>query len=433
MKHNIKKILTGCLVLAVLLLAGCAAEQTPYERNDAENFSVSVKFDANGGIFTTNTSVIVDSYNLSQLKTDGNGQAQIALIPTDHEARGNDAFTPVKNGYFLAGWYKTYDPATNTYADKWDFETDRVSVDPKGSYSASQPVLTLYAAWLPMFQVDFVELETGEQLGSYTFDPTADAALQVPRWNEETGAIQMFKFPNRDGYTFQGAYYDAAGTQPVNTETLEHSGTIDYATGTTNDHTMTVYTTWTEGEWFHIYNAAQFLDHASVNGSYVLHADLDFAGEIWPTSLMYGGFNGAIEGNGHTLRNIELAQTNNSKVNAGLFGRLAESAVLKDLTLENVTFTIQSGTRVAGTSYGLLAGAIADTATVSNVQIASGKIQIDSRCYFGVDDYAIGLVCGMGDHTLVDGSGITCEATGDSPEKVQITVDGNAVSVSFVE
>ena len=31
-------------------------KQTPYEKNDAENFTVSVKYDANGGIFTTNTS-----------------------------------------------------------------------------------------------------------------------------------------------------------------------------------------------------------------------------------------------------------------------------------------------------------------------------------------------------------------------------------------
>ncbi len=431
-----KKFLFGCLLLAALvLMAGCAPKQTPYEINDAENYSVSVKFDANGGFFTTNTSVIVDSYDLTSGKDAGNGKVSFALIPTDHEARGNDAFAPVNNGYFLAGWYRERIETAEgyTYSGKWDFETDRLEVDANAAYTSAEPVMTLYAAWLPMFQVEFKDLATGENLGSYSFDPTLDTALQIPKWDPETGAIDMFKFPSREGYTYEAAYYDAEGTQSVTGDALVHPGSVDYATGTTTDHTMTLYLDWTEGEWFHIYNVEQFLDNASVSGSYVIHADLDFADEIWPTSLMYGAFSGTIQGNGHTFKNISLTQTNNSKVNAGLFGRLAETAVLEDVAFENVTFTIQAGTRVAGTSYGLLSGAIADTAVLKDVRVADSTLQIDSRCYFGVEDYTIGLLCGMGNADLVDYSGITCIATGDAPETVAITVDGNDVTLAFGE
>ena len=174
----------------------------------------------------------------------------------------------------------------------------------------------------------------------------------------------------------------------------------------------------------------QFLDNASVSGNYVLHADLDFSGEIWPTSLMYGNFSGSIQGNGHTMRNIELTQTNNSKVNAGLFGHLTETASLTDLIFENVTFTIQAGTRVVGTSYGLFAGTISNAAVLENITVG-GFLQVDSSCYFGVEEYVIGLVCGMGDPARVTAD-ITCQVVGDAPERIIAGVDGNEVTLEFV-
>ncbi|MBR2489625.1 MAG: hypothetical protein IKB45_04055, partial [Clostridia bacterium] len=62
MKLRIKALFIAVLSLAaVALFAGCSAEKTPYEKNNDENYTVSVRFDANGGMFTTNTSVIVDS------------------------------------------------------------------------------------------------------------------------------------------------------------------------------------------------------------------------------------------------------------------------------------------------------------------------------------------------------------------------------------
>ena len=439
MKLNNKKILVLlCLVLALAFTAGCSAEKTPYEINDSEGYTVSVRFDANGGVFTTNTSVIVDSYNVSGLAVNGEGKAEIPLLTPDNALRGNDAFTAINNGHFLAGWYaertETTDSQGNTvytYGRKWDFENDRLAVDPGVEGTSAEPVLTLYAAWVPLFQIEFYSLESGEYLNTYTFNPTTDGEIRVPALDEERGAIELYDFPENPGYTFNGAYYDAEGKQVVDTELVQHPGLVDETTGTAENHVLKLYVDYVEGEWYHIYNVEQFLDNASVSGCYVIHADLDFSDEIWPSSLMYGNFSGTIQGNGHTFSNISIEQTNNSKVNAGLFGSLTEKAVVSDLTLENLTFTIEAGTRVAGASYGLFAGSVSDKAVVENVAISSGTLQVDSGCYFGVDDYVIGLVCGMGS-VDIDPANITTAGVGNAPETVVITVDDTEVTVEFV-
>ena len=440
MNLKIKSILLIVLLLATMLLAtGCGEETSPYQLNDAENYSVSVKYDANGGFFTTNTAVIVDSYNVSDMEKDSNGNAQIPLIAPDDAARDKNAFTAINNGYFLAGWYAERtetgkDDAGNpiyAYGNKWDFENDVLSVDTKQTYTSAEPVLTLYAAWIPMFEIEIYDAQSGEQMTSVKYDPTAGQDFRLPVWDEETGAIEMNNFPEKSGYTFNAVYYDKELTEKIETDVVAHPGVIDPATGTATDQVLALYVDWTEGEWFHIYNVEQFLDNASVSGCYEIHADLDFTGENWPTSLMHGSFSGTIRGNGHTFKNIELTQTNNSKTNSGLFGQLTETAVLENITFENVTFTIKGGTRMAGTTYGLLTGAVSDKATCTDVKILTSTLQIDSACYFGTDDYTIGLVSGMGS-TGIDHTGITCKAVGDNPESVIITVTDTTVTVEFV-
>ena len=441
MKQRIKVVLLTLFTLGILTFAtGCGSEETPYQNNDSNNYTVSVKYDANGGTFTTNTSVIVDSFNITDMDKNSSGAVEIALISPDNEARKNDAFTAVNNGYFLAGWYANRteigtDEAGNTlysYGEKWDFDKDLLEVDSSKTYTSSEPVMTLYAAWVPLFEIEFYDLETKELLSSLTYDPSVSTDIKVPAWNEETGAIQMFDFPKRSGYTFEGVYLDEEGTKVADGEVIAHTGEVDYENGTAKNSTMKLYVDWIEGEWYHIYNVEQFVDNASVNGCYEIHSDLDFAGEIWPTSLMYGNFNGTINGNGHTLKNIEVTQTNNSKVNAGLFGMLAETARITDVTFENITMTIKNGTRVKGTNYGLFAGTISENATITNVSILASTLQIDSGCYFGVDDYSIGLLCGMGNSDVVENAEINCVATGDNPESIGITVVGNEVTLEFI-
>ena len=436
-----KALLAACLLLVTMLfLNGCAPNKTPYELNDLDNFTVSIKYDANGGLFTDNTTVITDSYNIADLAPNDQGQVQIALLPPDDPGRGTDAFAPRNNGYFLAGWYsnrlETTDEAGNitySYEDKWDFENDLLSLDPNGNYTASKPELTLYAAWVPLFEIELYALDSGEKVSTMTFDPTVTEKVLIPAWDETTGTVKMNGFPEREGYTFNGLFYDELGSQAVSTASVSHPGTVDTSTGTAADISMKLYVDYLEGDWYQIYNAEQFADNASLKGNYILHADLDFSDEIWPTNLMYGNFTGTIEGNGHTIKNIDLRQTNNSKVNAGLFGNLTEDAKLNNVIIDHASFTIEAGTRVKGTSFGLLAGTISDGAVLNDVRVANSVLKIDSGCYFGADDYSIGLICGMGSDTKLDPSGITCTAVGDAPETVNITVNGNTVTVAIGE
>jgi hypothetical protein len=436
-----KALLAACMLLVTMLfLNGCAPNKTPYELNDLDNFTVSIKYDANGGLFTDNTTVITDSYNIADLAPNDQGQVQIALLPPDDPGRGTDAFAPRNNGYFLAGWYsnrlETTDEAGNitySYEDKWDFENDLLSLDPNGNYTASKPELTLYAAWVPLFEIELYALDSGEKVSTMTFDPTVTEEVLIPAWDETTGTVKMNGFPEREGYTFNGLFYDELGSQAVSTASVSHPGTVDTSTGTAADISMKLYVDYLEGDWYQIYNAEQFADNASLKGNYILHADLDFSDEIWPTNLMYGNFTGTIEGNGHTIKNIDLRQTNNSKVNAGLFGNLTEDAKLNNVIFDHASFTIEAGTRVKGTSFGLLAGTISDGAVLNDVRVANSVLKIDSGCYFGADDYSIGLICGMGSDTKLDPSGITCTAVGDAPETVNITVNGNTVTVAIGE
>lgn len=432
MKQKIKSLVFSLLALTfVLLLSACGESATPYETNNGEGYTVSVKFDANGGTFTTNTSVIVDSFN-------ADGKSEVALISPDDSRRDNDAFTASKNGHFLAGWYKerveTIDADGNTvytYAEKWDFENDVLKIDKSKEYSASEPALTLYAAWVPLFEIEFYSLDSGELIDTMQFDPIEQKPLSIPTWNEETGAVEMFDFPKREGYTYNKAYFDAAGTNELTGETLTHPGVINEQDATVTDSVLKLYVDWTEGEWYRIYTVDQFIESASLNGNYELFADLDFTDEIWPTTFMYGNFGGVIKGNGHTIKNVDATQTNNSKVNAGLFGHLTDTANISDLTFENITFTIKAGTRKVGTNYGLFTGTLSDKATFTNVSILSSHLQIDSSCYFGVDDYSIGLVCGMGDSSKLSIAQIDCTAVGDDADSVKITTNGNAVTVDF--
>lgn len=441
MKLTIKAAIAALVAgAAITLLSGCALEMSPYEINNAENYTVSVKFDANGGTFTTNTSVIVDSFNISELPDGEDGDKSLALITPDDENRGHDAFKAELKDHFLAGWYavrtESKDSDGNTvytYSQKWDFENGRLSVNPDKEYSAEEPILTLYAAWVPLFEVKFHSLDTGEYIQSYFFTPTDDNKLQVPAWDKETGAVEMYDFPKVQGYTFNKAYLDADGKKAVKGEFVTHPGTVDYENGTAKDSVLSLYIDWKEGDWYKIYTAEQFLDNASLTGHYEILADLDFADEIWPTSFMYGNFEGEILGNGHKIKNVSITQTNNSKVNAGLFGNLTDKASVTDVTFENVTFTVKGGTRVVGASFGLFAGTISDKCNLSKVQIKNSTLLVDSSAYFGVDDYSIGLVCGMGNANKIKKADIKCESCGNDPDSIKVSSDGNDVTVTTVE
>ncbi|MBQ3081040.1 MAG: hypothetical protein IJC49_01140 [Clostridia bacterium] len=437
MKLKLKSLIAGLILPAAMLFAaGCGSDPTPYEVNDGKGYTVSVKYDANGGNFDTNTSVIMDSFNVSDMEKNPDGTVSIALLSPDDTRRGSsNSFTPSLGGHFLAGFYSERTEGKDaegntvyTYAGLWDFEKDVLKVDASKSYSAAEPVMTLYAAWIPMFKVNFYNLDDGKLLETYTFNPTEKDGLILPKWDTESGSISMNDFPKRTGYTFDTAYLDKNGQNKIDTELLYHSGKVNTENGTAENPSMDVYVSWTEGDIYHIYTAKQFAANYKAGGTYIIHEDLDFTDIIWPSALTTGVFSGKIEGNGHTFKNVTVVQNDIGKTSFGIFGQLADGAEVTGVTFENAKFTVKKGIRTAGSSYGLFAGSVSEKATVKDVVFKDSVLEIDSGCFFATDDYSLGTVCGTG-NADIDDSGIRCEVVGENPDRLTVTITDGAVDI----
>lgn len=445
MKQKIKLILIPFVLLATLfLVSACSADPTAYDENDAAGHTVSVKFDANGGVFTGTSGVMVDSFNIAGMKKDANGKVNLKLLDPSSNKRGD--FTISNGNLVLAGWYKERKESTDsngnvtyTYSGKFDFETDTITVDPSKTYTASEPVQTLYAVWVPKFEIEFISLNTNESLGVYAYNPVTTNEILMPTWNKETGKKDMFKFPSVSGMTFENAFYDAEGKVAVEDGKVIHHGKINPETGVAENITMKLYVQYTEGEWYHISKAEQLAAISNPAGLYVIEEDLDFTDAIWPTTFATGEFTGKIFGNGHTIKNVKIEQGNNSNSEVGLFGKLAAGAVVENVTFENVEVLLNAGTsNMPGASFGLLAGTVNADAVLTNVQITSGKIVIDADNFYTMNkDFALGKLCGVGSFeegsnlSGIDYSNITCESIGE--KKLEFSYDGNEVTFEEVE
>ena len=428
-----RKILITISAAAVLLLAallmGCSRWDTPYTSLDKEGYTVSVRFDANGGVFAGTKDVfVVDVFNLDSAKTGADGKKEISLLTPDDAKRGDSAFEVSKSQYFLAGWYRERKPRVNDageplddygvltsvsgrpqgyeYAGKWDFATDKLKADPNADYSSEESLMTLYAAWIPYFVFEFYAEDAS---GNFTLLATESALeMTLPVWNEKTGVLDMKRFPEIDGKTLTGVYADSDLTVAL---TDKIGGAVDYEKGISATEKIKVYTTWKDGEWVRIYTAKQFYQNSRPGVCFELMADLDFEGQVWSPSLAKGKYTGILEGNGHTIANVTVPQADIAQMNGGLFGSLEAGAVLRNVTFENITYTMSTGSRLNGASFGLLAGSVNDGAVLENVQV-SGKLQIDRSCYPDAA-YSIGLLFGTENNKGVDISGISCELVGE--------------------
>lgn len=430
-----KAILLICLVVVALCVISGCADKSIFESYDDDGYTVSVRFDANGGTMMTQVTAIVDSFNIADMKTNSNGEVEIPLLdPTDARRGNGNVCAPsyAQSGYYLAGWFaeRTEDPDGEgyVYSKPWNFETDRVFVKAGDSNTSAEPVLTLYAVWKPLLKVEVFDRATNTQIGkTIEYDPTQET-IRMPEWRADgNGAIDMNDLPENKGYTFDAAYYDIEGTKPIDTEILIHSAESD------EDATsMKIYVDWLEGEWYHIYTAKQLARQADPKGNYIICADLDFSKTDWPTEFMYGKFEGSIQtmnDEQFTLSNITAVQTLD-KPNAGLFGAITETAQISNIRFENVTFTIQKGS-IKQCYYGLFSGNISDNAMIQNVSITNGQLLIDSAIATTKELYAnyrIGLVCADGNNLCLDQAQITCTIVNDSG-RFTIGLDGNTVNI----
>ncbi len=409
-KKKLLILLLSCLLLALALFAtSCSKDLSPYAGYNKEGYTVSVKYDANGGVFTTNTETIVDTYDLSKYKENGDGKKEIKLFAPNDEARGNQAYTAEKVNYYLAGWYTNRTEVTGEngevtyeYSGLWNFDSDKLKLDANKKYDAKVPEITLYAAWVPAFTYEFYTFDASgnpELIGTKNLNPTGDTSLLLPALNETTGKIgDNNGFPALDGKTYDKIYFDADKASEISGKVLYHSGTFDKATAKLENPVMKVYCTTIDGLWFEVDSPEKITGNSFLNAHYILKCDIDFSDAYWPASFLTKNFEGAIIGNGYSIKNVTITQNDNTCVNFGLFGQITGNATLKDVTFDGITVKIEQGSRANSANFGILAGIISEKAEISNVTLKNSKFVItrnEARPFITtVSSY--GLVSGYG-------------------------------------
>lgn len=441
-------LLTVMLLIAVCFVASCSQWDTPYESLDKDGYNVSVRFDANGGIFAGTEDVyIVDVFNLNNAKTNKEGKKEISLLAPNDPKRGTGAFEISKTKSIFVGWYTertlrvdekgraldAYGELTSvsgreqayTYSGKWDFNTSVLPLDANKEYKSEENVLTLYAAWVPSFVFD-IYAENGE--GGYDLLASKETLeIELPRWNDKTGKMDLKDLPAIDGKTFKEASLTKDFTEIA---TGKINGGIDYETGTMQgDGKVEIYTKWMDGVWFNISTPKQFKDNSRIDGCYIINADLDFTGIVWSSTLAKESFKGQIIGNGHKFTNITVNQGDTSVMRGGVFGGIDATAVIKDISFENVTYNMNAGSLKAGASFGMLAGVISNEAVIENVS-ASGTFNISSKI-FPDTTYSIGKLSGNVIDKNIDISNISCNVIDDT-EALSIEVNEENGQITLV-
>ncbi len=407
----ISLIMAVFTISAILSLASCEKE-TAFDKLDSKGYTISVKFEANGGDIKGSKSNLLNAFNPKDFEVNEDGKIEIQLLAPDDERRGeSNKLTFSKPGESFVGWYKERIPVNGvdgkdgyTYSGLWNFETDRLVLDPNGDYTSAENQLTLYAAWVPKFTFN---VYTKDEDGKSVLLETVDAfKLDLPVWEDGEPRIDMGDIGTRKGYTFDKAYFDEDCTDPIDVETLR--GKINMENGTLENKVINLYTTWLSGTHIYIYTE-QHMRLVTSDAVCHLMNDLDFENSTWTlNSLKFGGI---FYGNGHKISNVTL-ETTFANTSNGMFADITSSAKFKDVSFENISHTVNVGRVKADNSFGLFAGKVASDAVFDNVSI-SGELLFGTDCnnlanYENIS-YGIGVFASNGTPIGIDVSNINVD------------------------
>lgn len=195
-----------------------------------------------------------------------------------------------------------------------------------------------------------VTYKNGDVFHTYAFKPGESEIELMPNSSPKT----------LTGFSYIHLYEDAEGTKPI------RAGTQVY-----RDDNPVVYAKYLKGSWTSVRTAANVVNMLnSMGGNFFLVFDIDCAGRAF--SYKNTTFNGTIDGNGKKLSNIAMSYTF-QQVTGSLFGRLGESATIKDLTIENVEIVLSING--SSTTYALFTS-VAEGATLENFKVKGLTLDI---------------------------------------------------------
>ncbi|MFR5864089.1 MAG: hypothetical protein ACLUFV_02250 [Acutalibacteraceae bacterium] len=326
-------------------LAGCSVGSDSYTDPWVANpdFVYEVTYDALGG--TINTLGTRTAY-----------YKENSLVKKP-EGKSGMLIEPVNGNKVVLGWY-TQVENTGTEENpvyvfdeqyRWDFENDRLNesnTTPVEQEDVTLRTLTLYAHWSDPPTIQFVDADDpSETLLTWT-NSDDSAQLSRPTTTE----------PKKAGWSLLDYYYDAECTvqarwdagSPTIAELMEQSGS----------NVIPIYCKFIEGDYTRIKGADALSKITDFSGKYILANDIDMSGVDW-TGLKDADGNPCrvyrrvcvrrvcdSEPDDQSLERRRHRGGDRAGKSFGLFGSL-DGARFENITLENVTLEISSGTNVA--------------------------------------------------------------------------------------
>jgi hypothetical protein len=184
---------------------------------------------------------------------------------------------------------------------------------------------------------------------------------------------------------------------------------------------MKIYCQLLDGIHVRVSNADQLIANATLGGVYILEGDLDFNGKHWPAVFTEGSFSGKIIGNGYSIKNVTLEQSNNSTTSFGLFGQISEDAVIENVTFDNITVNVMAGSRLNEPKIGIIAGVLAD-GVMNSVELMNSQMVVYTKKIASgtIVTPEYGLVCAFGSIDGVEFSNCKVEFSRfDDPETTE--------------
>ena len=328
MKKNVIKILLFLICVAsISLSAGCSK---------ADNYDgmVKVVFELEGGTYSNSTMPITYYYNFEK------GTENLIKELGDKSLSSSTGNKTVTNGtMFLEGWYKTRTEEGEgenkkvTYSGKWNFATDKVTDEG----------ITLYARWVKyVYRICYNDEETGEAVKN---DEWVYSVIGTDGKLSDTRAQSIAEA--RGGYTMLPGFYDEEG----NDWNMNFVHPQD-----DNNPIVDVFVKYVKNlndtPWVMVSTASDFATYFSSRSNIYLLNDIDFNGTTID-GFKNNLYDAVIYGNGHTIKNFSVKSDidngsarddmdfGNKLVFVSLFGK-AEKAIVKDITIENVTYTFSS-------------------------------------------------------------------------------------------
>ena len=307
-KHIKLILIAACLLLFTGTLAACRQDVLNPEDLKEQGYDCEVIFDLNGGKSGSGNR---ERTELRQYAKSGSP----IIKPGADQFSGEE---PVRNGYTLGGYYRgtKAEDGTVTYGEKWDFAKDRVTGD-----------LTLYAKWLKNYEL---VIHYGANFGK-------TQTILVDQ--SEDGTPRALQRPAILGYTVI-AFYDSQEKATAGDETAALAFPYEDVSDkfTEQSPTWEIWADALEGTFTIVRTAADF--RLVSNTNIYLLANIDFEGA---TISLPDVYQGKFYGNGHTLSNFTVERRSTNKAvdkYLGFFGTITGTAVIRDVTFDEVTLNI---------------------------------------------------------------------------------------------